>query len=53
MSRSVGRAGPAFVTTARAVWFRVGSPTQPLDKPADGNVLVCCAQPVGDAVIDL
>jgi MOSC domain-containing protein YiiM/ferredoxin-NADP reductase len=26
---------------------------EPLDKPADGNVLVCCSQPSGDAVIDL
>jgi ferredoxin-NADP reductase/ferredoxin len=25
----------------------------PLDKPADGNVLVCCSQPIGDVVIDL
>jgi ferredoxin-NADP reductase/MOSC domain-containing protein YiiM len=26
---------------------------EPLDQPADGNVLVCCSQPVGDVVIDL
>ena len=26
---------------------------EPLDKPADGNVLVCCSQPVHDVVIDL
>jgi ferredoxin-NADP reductase/MOSC domain-containing protein YiiM len=26
---------------------------EPLDKPADGNVLVCCSQPTGDVVIDL
>ncbi|MBR0697278.1 MOSC and FAD-binding oxidoreductase domain-containing protein [Bradyrhizobium lablabi] len=25
----------------------------PLDKPADGNVLVCCSQPLRDVVIDL
>ncbi len=25
----------------------------PLDKPAEGNVLVCCSQPAGDIVIDL
>jgi ferredoxin-NADP reductase/MOSC domain-containing protein YiiM len=25
----------------------------PLDKPADGNVLVCCSQPIQDVVIDL
>ncbi len=26
---------------------------QPLDKPADGNLLVCCSKPIGDVVIDL
>jgi ferredoxin-NADP reductase/MOSC domain-containing protein YiiM len=26
---------------------------QPLDKPADGNVLVCCSRPSGDVVVDL
>jgi ferredoxin-NADP reductase/MOSC domain-containing protein YiiM len=26
---------------------------EPLDQPADGNVLVCCSQPVRDVVIDL
>jgi ferredoxin-NADP reductase/MOSC domain-containing protein YiiM len=26
---------------------------EPLDKPAEGNVLVCCSQPVQDVVIDL
>ena len=26
---------------------------EPLDKPADGNVLVCCSQPIGDVAIDL
>jgi ferredoxin-NADP reductase len=26
---------------------------QPLEKPAEGNLLVCCSQPVGDVVIDL
>jgi ferredoxin-NADP reductase/MOSC domain-containing protein YiiM len=25
----------------------------PIDPPADGNVLICCAQPEGDIVIDL
>jgi ferredoxin len=25
----------------------------PLDSPADGNLLICCAQPAGDVVIDL
>ena len=26
---------------------------QPLEKPAEGNLLVCCSQPIGDVVIDL
>jgi MOSC domain-containing protein YiiM/ferredoxin-NADP reductase len=26
---------------------------EPLDRPAGGNVLVCCSQPVGDVVVDL
>ena len=26
---------------------------EPLEKPAEGNVLVCCSQPVRDVVIDL
>ncbi|MFH0298271.1 MOSC and FAD-binding oxidoreductase domain-containing protein [Bradyrhizobium sp. 31Argb] len=26
---------------------------EPLDQPADGNVLVCCSRPIGDVVVDL
>ena len=26
---------------------------EPLDKPADGNVLICCSQPISDVAIDL
>jgi ferredoxin-NADP reductase len=26
---------------------------EPLDKPAGGNILVCCSRPVGDVVVDL
>jgi MOSC domain-containing protein YiiM/ferredoxin-NADP reductase len=26
---------------------------EPLEKPAEGNLLVCCSQPAGDVVIDL
>jgi len=25
----------------------------PLEKPAEGNLLVCCSQPIGDVVVDL
>jgi hypothetical protein len=26
---------------------------EPVDPPADGNVLICCAQPAVDVVLDL
>jgi ferredoxin-NADP reductase/MOSC domain-containing protein YiiM len=26
---------------------------EPLDKPADGNLLICCSRPSGDVVVDL
>jgi ferredoxin-NADP reductase/MOSC domain-containing protein YiiM len=26
---------------------------EPLDKPAEGNILICCSQPIRDVVIDL
>jgi hypothetical protein len=26
---------------------------QPLDRPAEGNLLVCCSRPTGDLVVDL
>jgi len=26
---------------------------EPLENPADGNVLICCSQPVRDVVVDL
>jgi MOSC domain-containing protein YiiM/ferredoxin-NADP reductase/ferredoxin len=32
---------------------KVGYHPDPVDAPADGNVLICCAQPAGDIVIDL
>ena len=32
---------------------RVGYQPHPLDPPAEGNVLICCARPRGDVVIDI
>ena len=32
---------------------KVAYAPEPLDEPADGNVLVCCSQPIRDVVIDL
>jgi hypothetical protein len=26
---------------------------EPLEKPAEGNLLVCCSQPIGNIVVDL
>jgi ferredoxin-NADP reductase/MOSC domain-containing protein YiiM len=26
---------------------------EPLDQPAEGNILICCSQPLGDVVVDL
>ncbi len=31
----------------------VAYPPDPLEPPAEGNVLICCSRPVGDVVIDL
>ena len=31
----------------------VGYRPDPVEPPADGNVLICCSQPQGDIVIDL
>ena len=36
----------------RSYWVVAYEP-EPLDKPADGNLLVCCSQPIRDVVIDL
>jgi ferredoxin-NADP reductase/MOSC domain-containing protein YiiM len=31
----------------------VGYRPEPIDPPADGNILICCSKPAGDIVIDL
>jgi hypothetical protein len=31
----------------------VGYRPDPVDAPADGNVLICCSHPEGDIAIDL
>jgi len=31
----------------------VGYSPDPVDAPADGNVLICCSRPEGDIVVDL
>jgi ferredoxin-NADP reductase/MOSC domain-containing protein YiiM len=47
------RAGVCHNCESGLVSGAVAYDPQPLDKPADGNLLVCCSQPIGDVVIDL
>jgi ferredoxin-NADP reductase/ferredoxin len=47
------RTGVCHSCESGLVSGKVAYGPEPLDKPAEGNVLVCCSQPVGDVVIDL
>ena len=47
------RAGVCHTCESGLVSGAVVYEPEPLDKPAEGNVLVCCSRPVGDVVIDL
>ena len=47
------RAGVCHNCESGLVSGTVSYGPEPLDRPADGNVLVCCSQPNGDVVIDL
>lgn len=47
------RAGVCHNCESGLVSGAVAYAPEPLDMPADGNLLVCCSQPVGDVVIDL
>jgi ferredoxin-NADP reductase/MOSC domain-containing protein YiiM len=47
------RTGVCHNCESGLVWGAVAYEPQPLEKPADGNLLVCCSQPTGDVVIDL
>ena len=47
------RAGVCHSCESGLVSGAVAYAPEPLDKPADGNVLVCCSQPIRDVVIDL
>ena len=53
--RCGGRAAPASATPARRGLLSgaVAYAPEPVDEPAEGNVLICCAQPRGDIVLDL
>jgi ferredoxin-NADP reductase len=47
------RAGVCHNCESGLVSGPVAYQPEPLEKPADGNLLICCAQPIGDVVIDL
>ena len=47
------RTGVCHTCESGLVSGAVAYAPEPLDKPADGNVLVCCSQPIRDVVIDL
>jgi ferredoxin-NADP reductase/ferredoxin len=47
------RTGVCHTCESGLVSGSVAYQPEPLDKPADGNLLICCSQPNGDVVIDL
>jgi MOSC domain-containing protein YiiM/ferredoxin-NADP reductase len=47
------RAGVCHTCETGLVAGKIGYRPDPIDAPADGNVLICCSQPEGDVVIDL
>jgi ferredoxin-NADP reductase/ferredoxin len=47
------RTGVCHTCESGLVAGKVGYRPDPIDAPADGIVLICCAQPEGDVVIDL
>jgi ferredoxin-NADP reductase len=47
------RTGVCHTCETGLVAGTIGYRPDPVDDPADGNVLICCARPEGDVVIDL
>jgi ferredoxin len=47
------RTGVCHTCESGLVSGEVAYDPAPLDQPASGNVLVCCARPRGDVVVDL
>ncbi|MGA7811064.1 MOSC domain-containing protein [Bradyrhizobium sp.] len=47
------RTGVCHTCESGLVAGRIGYRPDPVDAPADGNLLICCARPEGDVVIDL
>ena len=47
------RTGVCHTCESGLVAGKIGYRPDPIDAPADGNLLICCSQPQGDVVIDL
>jgi ferredoxin-NADP reductase len=47
------RTGVCHTCETGLVAGKIGYRPDPIDAPADGNLLICCSQPKGDVVIDL
>ena len=47
------RTGVCHTCESGLVEGKVDYDPKPIDAPADGNLLICCARPAGDVVIDL
>jgi ferredoxin-NADP reductase len=47
------RSGVCHTCESGLVSGTVAYEPAPLDQPADGNLLICCSQPIGDVVVDL
>jgi ferredoxin-NADP reductase/MOSC domain-containing protein YiiM len=47
------RTGVCHTCESGLVAGKIGYRPDPVDAPADGNLLICCSQPEGDVVIDL
>jgi ferredoxin-NADP reductase/MOSC domain-containing protein YiiM len=47
------RAGVCHNCESGLVTGAVAYRPEPLDQPADGNVLLCCSRPIGDVVVDV
>jgi ferredoxin-NADP reductase/MOSC domain-containing protein YiiM len=47
------RTGVCHTCETGLVAGKIGYRPDPIDAPADGNLLICCSQPEGDVVIDL
>ena len=55
MCRCAGRAAPEFVITCETglIYGSVIYRPDPVEPPADGNLLICCSEPQGDIALDL